>query len=72
MAHKIYVTRIYVEYQTKNSNSNLVLDEYFLLLKITLINIFFIIKNNINDNPCYFLTLLKFENSLSSLVAMLQ
>jgi hypothetical protein len=25
MAHNIYVTRIYVEYQTKNSNSNLVL-----------------------------------------------
>jgi hypothetical protein len=30
MAHNIYVTRIYVEYKTKNSNSNLVLDEYFL------------------------------------------
>jgi hypothetical protein len=30
MAHYIYVTRIYVEYQIKNSNSNLVLDEYFL------------------------------------------
>jgi hypothetical protein len=30
MAHYIYVTRIYVEYQTKNSNSNLVLDKYFL------------------------------------------
>jgi hypothetical protein len=30
MAHNIYVTRIYVEYQTKNSDLNLVLDEYFL------------------------------------------
>jgi hypothetical protein len=29
LAHNIHVTRIYVEYQTKNSNSNLVLDEYF-------------------------------------------
>jgi hypothetical protein len=27
MGHNIYVTRIYVDYQTKNSNSNLVLDE---------------------------------------------
>jgi hypothetical protein len=30
MAHNIYVMRIYVKYQTKNSNLNLVLDEYFL------------------------------------------
>jgi hypothetical protein len=29
MVHNIYVTGICVEYQTKNSNSNLVLDEYF-------------------------------------------
>jgi hypothetical protein len=27
MAYNIYVTRIYVEYQTKNSNLNLVSDE---------------------------------------------
>jgi hypothetical protein len=34
MAHNIYVTRIYVEYQTKNLN--LVLYEYFLnITKIT-------------------------------------
>jgi hypothetical protein len=30
MAHNIYVTGIYIEYQTKKSNSNLVSDEYFL------------------------------------------
>jgi hypothetical protein len=30
MTHNIYVTRIYVEYQTKNSNSDLVLDKCFL------------------------------------------
>jgi hypothetical protein len=30
MAPNIYVTGIYVESQTKNSNSNLVLDEFFL------------------------------------------
>jgi hypothetical protein len=30
MAHNIYVMRIYVKYQTKNSNLNLVVDEYFL------------------------------------------
>jgi hypothetical protein len=30
IAHNIYVARIYGEYQTKNSNSNLFLDEYFL------------------------------------------
>jgi hypothetical protein len=45
MAYKIYVTRIYVEYQYKkfefgNDNND---------------------GNNNNDNPCYFLTLLKFE-----------
>jgi hypothetical protein len=28
MAHNIYVTRIYVEYQTKNSNLKLVNDNY--------------------------------------------
>jgi hypothetical protein len=54
MVHNIYVMR-YVEYQTKNSNSNLVLDEYFLNYYYLL----FIIKNDINDNHCYFLTLLK-------------
>jgi hypothetical protein len=27
MVHNIYVTRIYVEYQTKNSNVDFVLDE---------------------------------------------
>jgi hypothetical protein len=45
MAYKIYVTRIYIEYQYKkfefgNDNND---------------------GNNNNDNPCYFLTLLKFE-----------
>jgi hypothetical protein len=29
MAHNVYVTRIYVEYQTKHSDPNLFLDEYF-------------------------------------------
>jgi hypothetical protein len=56
MAH-IYVTRIYVEYQTKNSNLNLVLRR--IVKKII------IIKNDINDNPCCFLTLLKFQKSLA-------
>jgi hypothetical protein len=65
MAHNIYATRIYVEYQTKNSNSNLVLRRIFFKLHI-------IIKIDINDNPCYFLTLLKFSNNHSSLVEMLQ
>jgi hypothetical protein len=51
MVHNIYVTRIYVEYQRKNSNVN--------ILKIIII-----IKIDKNENPCYFLTLLKFENSL--------
>jgi hypothetical protein len=44
MAHNIDVTRIYVEYQTKNSNSDLVLDKCFfklllLLSKMTLMTI---------------------------------
>jgi hypothetical protein len=55
MVYNVYVMRIYLEYQTKNSNSNLVLDEYFLNYDYLL----FIIKNDINDNHCYFLTLLK-------------
>jgi hypothetical protein len=32
MAHNIYITGIHVEYQTKNSNFNLVLDEYLIIL----------------------------------------
>jgi hypothetical protein len=64
MAHNIYITGIHVEYQTKNSNFNLVLDEYLIILNyIKKIVSQFIIKNYIIDNPCYFLTLLKFEIS---------
>jgi hypothetical protein len=36
---------------------------YFMHYLIDLFH-FIIIKNDINDNPCYFLTLLKFEKSL--------
>jgi hypothetical protein len=52
MAHNIYVTQIYVKYQTKNSNSDLVLDKCFLNYY------YYYYQNDINDNPCYFLTLL--------------
>jgi hypothetical protein len=57
IAHNIYVTRIYVEYQTKKFQSEF----GRIVFKLCII---IIVKNDINDNPSYFLMLLKFEKSL--------